>query len=96
MQQCLENYRAAHQIFEKNQDRRASVGELRDAVVRYRSLFEQLLTDRSDNDAAQPRPDRSEHDDSTRLPAGAATGSARPASTPQPPTPDRRETGPDE
>jgi hypothetical protein len=90
------HYRAAHQIYKKNQDHRASVGELRDAIVRYRSLFEELLTDRSEDDAAQSRPDKSENDDPTRLRAGATARSARPASSPQPPAPDRPEPGSDE
>jgi hypothetical protein len=76
----VENYRAAHQIHEKNQDHRASVGELREAVVRYRSLFEELLTDGSDGDAAQSRRDSSEQRDKTvGQPAGGTDVGSRTA-----------------
>jgi hypothetical protein len=46
----VENYRVAHGIYERAQLREASTEELREALLRYRSLFEELL--RADDDAA--------------------------------------------
>jgi len=38
-----ENYRAAHSIHERNAQRLASTDDLRQALIHYRSLFEELL-----------------------------------------------------
>jgi len=38
-----ENYRAAHEIHERNAERLASTDDLRQALIHYRSLFEELL-----------------------------------------------------
>jgi hypothetical protein len=39
----VENYRLAHGIRERSQERQASTGDLREALLRYRSLFSELL-----------------------------------------------------
>jgi hypothetical protein len=41
----VENYRRAHAIYERHTQQRATTEELRGAVVRYRSLFEELVSD---------------------------------------------------
>jgi FtsZ-interacting cell division protein ZipA len=46
----VENYRAAHGIHERAQRQEASTEDLREALIRYRSLFEELL--RGDDAAA--------------------------------------------
>jgi hypothetical protein len=46
----VENYRVAHGIHERAQRREASTEDLREALIRYRSLFEELL--RGDDAAA--------------------------------------------
>jgi len=40
-----ENYRAAHGIHQRNAERLASTDDLRQALIHYRSLFEELLAD---------------------------------------------------
>ncbi len=57
----VENYRYAHGVNERNLAQRATTEELRDAFLRYRSLFDELL-----------RPDAGE----TGVGAGAGTGQA--------------------
>jgi FtsZ-interacting cell division protein ZipA len=47
----VQNYRAAHGIHERAQRHEASTEDLREAMLRYRSLFEELL---HDADAAAP------------------------------------------
>ena len=47
----VENYRVAHGIHERAQRREASTEDLREALIRYRSLFEEQLRD---DDAAAP------------------------------------------
>ena len=39
----VENYRAAYAVYQRQRDGQASTEDLRDALVRYRSLFEELL-----------------------------------------------------
>lgn len=39
----VENYRFAHDVHVRNKDQRASTEELREAFLRYRSLFDELL-----------------------------------------------------
>jgi hypothetical protein len=46
--QVVENYRVAHGIRERVQEQRASTEDLREALLRYRSLFGELL--RADDD----------------------------------------------
>jgi hypothetical protein len=39
----VQNYRVAHRVMRQNRERRATTEELREALLRYRSLFEELL-----------------------------------------------------
>jgi hypothetical protein len=41
--EVVENYRAAHRVGERARQQQASTEDLREALVRYRSLFEELL-----------------------------------------------------
>jgi hypothetical protein len=41
----VQNYRAAHAVYAKTTNGRASTDELREAVIAYRALFEELLSD---------------------------------------------------
>lgn len=41
--QVVENYRFAHRVHESNLNKRASTEDLREAFLRYRSLFEEML-----------------------------------------------------
>jgi hypothetical protein len=41
--EVVENYRMAHGIYERAQAQQASTDDLREALLRYRSLFEELL-----------------------------------------------------
>jgi len=52
----VENYRVAHGIHERARQHQASTEDLREALLRYRSLFEELLRadDRADDQAAVP------------------------------------------
>jgi hypothetical protein len=52
----VENYRVAHGIHERARQHQASTEDLREALLRYRSLFEELL--RADDHAAVPEPRR--------------------------------------
>ena len=65
----VENYRVAHGIHERAQHQQASTEDLREAMIRYRSLFEELLG--ADGDAAVP---------AGTGPAGARHADAEPAS----------------
>jgi hypothetical protein len=60
----VENYRVAHGIHERARQHQASTEDLREALLRYRSLFEELL-----------RPDGA--DDHAAAPAGQAVPEAR-------------------
>jgi hypothetical protein len=44
----VENFRVAHGIFGRAQNQQASTEDLREALLRYRSLFDELLHDRAD------------------------------------------------
>jgi hypothetical protein len=50
--QVVENYRHAHTVFLRAQNQSATTEELREAMVRYRSLFDELL---HDTDNATPQ-----------------------------------------
>jgi hypothetical protein len=53
----VENYRFAHAVRQRSQDRQASTEDLREAMLRYRSLFDELLRPGGDGaarDAAVP------------------------------------------
>ncbi len=39
----VQNYRIAHRVMRQNRERQATTEELREALLRYRSLFEELL-----------------------------------------------------
>jgi len=43
----VEHYRAAHAIAERHRDRKATTEELRQALVHYRALFDELLEERA-------------------------------------------------
>lgn len=53
--QVVENYRAAHSIAVKNIEGKTSTEDLRQAVISYRALFEEMLVD----DVEAPYPDTS-------------------------------------
>ncbi|KDN18930.1 hypothetical protein [Amycolatopsis rifamycinica] len=55
----LEHYRAAHTTQQKRDG--ASTEDLRDAMVRYRTVFEDLLTDGADDDHDHDRSEHHEH-----------------------------------
>jgi hypothetical protein len=56
----LEHYRAAHDTQQKRDG--ASTEDLRDAMVRYRTVFEDLLTDGADEDDGRDRHGHDSHD----------------------------------
>ena len=78
----VENYRVAHGIHERAQHQQASTEDLREAMIRYRSLFEELLG--ADGDAAVPAgtaPADARHADARHADEEpASTTPARPAS----------------
>ena len=77
----VENYRVAHGIHERAQHQQASTEDLREAMIRYRSLFEELLG--ADGDAAVPAgtgPVGARHaDEEPASPASARSASDEPA-----------------
>ena len=66
--EVTENYRIAHGIYERAQLEEASTEDLREALVRYRSLFEELL--RPDDGAAAATGARQEPGNTTARGAG--------------------------
>ncbi len=50
--ETVENYRFAHAVQQRSQTQQASTEELREALLRYRSLFDQLLRPEGDDVAA--------------------------------------------
>jgi hypothetical protein len=56
--QVVENYRAAHRVHLENRAKRATTEDLRAALLRYRSLFDELL--RADADGENSVPDNGE------------------------------------
>jgi FtsZ-interacting cell division protein ZipA len=53
----VENYRAAHAIHQRNAQRMANTDDLRQALIHYRSLFDELLSDGvPERDAVRDRP----------------------------------------
>jgi hypothetical protein len=80
----VENYRAAYAVYTRQRDGQATTEDLRDALVRYRSLFEELLhTDGTDTTVRDDRTDvrdvrndrtdvRDVHDDRTDVRDGGA------------------------
>jgi len=77
----VENYRVAHGIHERAQHQQASTEDLREAMIRYRSLFEELLG--ADGGAAVPAgtgPAGARHtDEKPASPAPARPASDEPA-----------------
>jgi hypothetical protein len=67
----VENYRVAHGIHERARQHQASTEDLREALLRYRSLFEELLRPGDGDQAAVPADDRAE------VPAGQAVPEPR-------------------
>jgi hypothetical protein len=68
----LEHYRAAHETMQGHESTQASTEDLRDAMVRYRTVFEDLLTDGGDNGDGKVREnghDESKQDWKTRTDA---------------------------
>jgi transposase InsO family protein len=47
--QVVDNYRAGHRIYESSQVQQANTEDLRDALLRYRSLFDELLQERTED-----------------------------------------------
>jgi hypothetical protein len=89
----VENYRVAHGIHERARQHQASTEDLREALLRYRSLFEELL--RADDHAAVPADGHAAvpadghaavpADERAAVPAGQAVPEPRrPASDPAP------------
>jgi hypothetical protein len=83
--EVVENYRAAHGIHERARQHQATTEELREALLRYRSLFDELL--RADDHAAvsagsaAPRRERPTDDQPvTGRPASDRPVTARPVS----------------
>ena len=58
--QVVHEYRAAHEISERNDREQATTEELRQAMVHYRALFSDLLEDSPDGSPADPTEDRRE------------------------------------
>jgi hypothetical protein len=67
--QVVQNYRAAHSIAARNVEGRTSTEDLRQAVISYRALFEEMLVE----DVEAPHPDTS----TARRPAGTETRDTR-------------------
>ena len=62
--QVVDDYRAAHAIAARNDRSEASTEDLRQALVHYRSLFEELLEDRRPGDQpTEERPTQDRHPD---------------------------------
>jgi hypothetical protein len=73
----VENYRAAHTVWDRSQTQQVGTEDLREALLRYRSLFEELLRPDGEQTAATGV----SGDGTQQAPAGAAeaTGQAEPA-----------------
>jgi hypothetical protein len=83
--EVVENYRFAHCVRERAQAQRASTEDLREALLRYRSLFDELL--RADDDQAGVAAGRGPA--STAVQAGADGSGRAAASTAEAPPGDR-------
>lgn len=53
--EVVDNYRSAHSIYQQAQEQQASTEDLREALVRYRSLFEELLRETDEEAVAAGR-----------------------------------------
>jgi len=85
----VENYRVAHRIHERARRQEASTEDLREALLRYRSLFEELLPD-----GAAPAAAASTRHTAAR-PAARTAATLGPAMTQAEPGPEEN-TGPDQ
>jgi hypothetical protein len=72
----VENYRLAHAVQQRSQNQQASTEDLREALLRYRSLFNELL--RPEGDDAEVAADRAQPANSDNGESGSLAGSAAP------------------
>ena len=72
----VENYRLAHAVQQRSQNQQASTEDLREALLRYRSLFNELL--RPEGDDAEVAADRVRPASSDNGESGGLAGSAAP------------------
>jgi hypothetical protein len=61
----VENYRIAHRVQEVNRTKRASTEDLREALLRYRSLFDELLREEERGDKTRADDGSTQGNDST-------------------------------
>jgi hypothetical protein len=73
----VENYRLAHAMQQRSQTQQASTEDLREALLRYRSLFSELLQPEG-NDAAGIIADRAQPTNSDNGESGSLAGPAAP------------------
>jgi hypothetical protein len=68
----VENYRFAHAVQQRAKTQQASTEDLRDALLRYRSLFDELLRPEGDGtaDAVDGRTQTADYDDRARVNGG--------------------------
>jgi hypothetical protein len=71
--QTVENYRIAHAVQQRSQAQQASTEELREALLRYRSLFDELLRPEGDNTAGSSA-DRAQRTSSNGQVGGLGAG----------------------
>jgi hypothetical protein len=80
--QTVENYRFAHAVQQRSQTQQASTEDLREALLRYRSLFEELLRQDGGNTAGttadQARAANADADESEAGESGTLAGPADP------------------
>lgn len=62
----VENYRAAHTVYERMQTQRASTEDLRQALVNYRALFDELLVHGAQDDIGVGSADHSRYEGGAR------------------------------
>ncbi|HEX3964683.1 MAG TPA: hypothetical protein VHZ03_49885 [Trebonia sp.] len=74
--EVVDNYRVAHGIKEQVQTQRASTEDLREALLRYRSLFSELL--RAQDDAAIRGNEADQLDDADRLDTATVSRGTQP------------------
>lgn len=63
--EVVENYRVAHRLHLENRAKRASTEDLREALLRYRSLFDELLRADADGESSVANDGEQQHDQST-------------------------------
>jgi len=62
----IENYRVAHRVATRNESKEATTEELRDALLRYRSLFDELLHEGPADGSTAPEPARQTRETNAR------------------------------